>query len=290
MNISDTAHWSCALAQLQQQGTAHVLVSLLSCAGSTPREPGSKMVVTLDDTFDTLGGGNVEYQLIARARAMLSNGERSCCLERLALGVQANQCCGGHVAVLLEPFAGASMQIALFGAGHVGTALQQLMTTLPWRVDWYDSRASAVDTAAQQAGPRTRVFQLEGDPAAHRLAPHSHCVVMTHDHSEDERLIEYLLQQPHIASIGLIGSATKWARFRHRLKARGFSDAQLDSVRCPIASAAIGHKLPAEIALGIAAELLTLAPGERETTTLRGLAHADLETITQLLNRTEQPS
>lgn len=290
MSMGDGSSWSEALARLQGNGTPHVLVSLLSCAGSTPREPGSKMVVTAEDTFDTLGGGNFELKLIEKARQLIAEGVDTSCLEQMPLGARANQCCGGHIAVLLEPFISTTMRVSVFGAGHVGIALQQLLATLPWQVEWYDSRPDAVTTATRLVGARTRVHQLDGCLEDNALPAGSHCVVLTHDHSEDQRLIAYLLDQPQVASIGLIGSSTKWARFRRRLKEQGFTDSQLARVRCPIAQQAKGHKRPAEIALGIAAELLAMAPTERQAIRLRGLAQPDINTLSQLLEQMEHSS
>ncbi|ANF58004.1 xanthine dehydrogenase accessory protein XdhC [Halotalea alkalilenta] len=277
--MSDTPlGWSDALAQLQRDGEPHVLVSLVACAGSTPREPGAKMVVALERHYDTLGGGRFEQQLIESARALLARGQPDIRLERFALGARAQQCCGGHLAALLECYPGAELRLALFGAGHVGIALERLVRELPWRLDWFDSRRAAREAASLDHGPRTRVHQSFDTEAAARLVPGSHCLVMTHDHLEDERLIEALLARDDLASIGLIGSKTKWSRFRHRLATRGFDDARLDQVRCPIGAACAGRKRPAEIALAVAAELLAMAPA-RPMQTRRGLDGASLELL-----------
>lgn len=93
---------------------------------------------------------------------------------------------------------------------------------------------------------------------------------MTHDHAEDRTLIDALLRRNDCASIGLIGSTSKWASFQHRLRDAGHSQRALDRMRCPIGIAEAKGKRPYEIALAVSAELLTLKP-EIERTDRRGL-------------------
>ncbi|MEQ7871297.1 xanthine dehydrogenase accessory protein XdhC [Chromohalobacter salexigens] len=264
--------WDAALHRLQRQAQAHVLVSVVGAEGSTPREPGAKMVVTAEACHDTLGGGRFEYQAIARAREMLATAARGeCvatpCLEAFPLGGRSGQCCGGHVSVLFECFAGASMHVALFGAGHVARALVPLLAPLPWHVHWFDSRPDAFD--AVEPSPRVDCRPLDAEAPAEgidALPAGSHALVMTHDHDQDRRLVEALLGRPDIASLGLIGSRSKWASFRRRLSEAGIDDSALARVRCPIGIPGADGKRPYEIALAVAAELLTFANAEPHAT------------------------
>ncbi|MDW5375653.1 xanthine dehydrogenase accessory protein XdhC [Halomonas sp. HP20-15] len=253
--------WHEALHRLQQAGEPHALASVVGAAGSTPREPGAKMVITADAVHDTLGGGSFEYQVIDAARQALrgepAGGPR---LEAFALGARSGQCCGGYVHVLIEVFAGTGMTVAVFGAGHVGQALVRLIAPLPWRVLWFDSRDAAFpDWAAAQARLACR---RSTDPAADVavLPANAHVLVMTHDHGEDRALIDALLTRGDCASIGLIGSRSKWTSFRSRLVAAGHDAGALARVRCPIGIPGVQGKRPYEIALATTAELMTLAP------------------------------
>lgn len=263
--------WHAALHRLQRDGAPHALATQVTSAGSTPREPGARMVITLDAVFDTLGGGTFEYQVIEAARARLvgndGSAEGGLSLEAFSLGGRSGQCCGGFVNVLVEVFPGSATTLALFGAGHVGTELVRLAAPLPWQVRWHDSREAIFpDWAAEQ--PRLACRHAP-DPAAAvaALPPGAHALVLTHDHAEDLALVDALLARGDVASLGLIGSTSKWASFRSRLGKAGHDEATLARVRCPIGMAAGGtggDKTPYAIALATLAELLPLtASAER---------------------------
>ena len=258
--------WHAALDRLQRGARPHALASIVGVAGSTPREPGAKMVITPEAVHDTLGGGTFELQVIETAREALGRGDAGTRLEAFPLGGRSGQCCGGYVHVLIELFAGAEMTVALFGAGHVGQALIEVMAPLPWRVLWFDSREDAFPDTPPE-GERVRRRRIapgaEGprvEAAVNGLPAGCHALVMTHDHAEDRALVDALLRRGDCASIGLIGSHSKWASFRRRLDEAGHDEAALAGVRCPIGVPGAVGKRPYEIALAVAAELLTIRP------------------------------
>ncbi|WP_227368352.1 xanthine dehydrogenase accessory protein XdhC [Halomonas sp. M20] len=259
--LSTEATWHEALHRLQEAALPHALASVVGTAGSVPREPGTKMVITPEGIYDTLGGGTFEYQVIEAARQALNHEESGPRLEAFALGARSGQCCGGYVHVLIELFSSAEMNIALFGAGHVGQELTKLMAPLPWRVLWFDSREDAFpDWAQNQARLQCR-FNQDSESAVRSLPANTHALIMTHDHAEDRELIDALLQRGDCATIGLIGSVSKWASFQRPLREAGHTQDVLDRVRCPIGIAGAKGKRPYEIALAVCAELLTFKPG-----------------------------
>ncbi|WP_168015635.1 xanthine dehydrogenase accessory protein XdhC [Halomonas salinarum] len=277
--------WHAALHHLQENAEPHVLATLVGAAGSTPREPGTKMVITSKAIFDTLGGGTFEYQVIAAARAALARGDKAPALEAFPLGGRAGQCCGGYLHVLIEPFSGAERHIALFGAGHVGQALVGLMAPLPWHLDWFDSRhdpfpAWAVDASAL---PRLRLHQIDGEAGAASavaaLPAGADALVMTHDHGEDLALVDALLRRDDLSSIGLIGSSSKWASFKRRLAEAGHEPSAIQRVRCPIGIDGANGKRPYEIALAVVAELMTLGPDLSAETDRRGITPDSLRDV-----------
>ena len=251
--------WLHALAELDRAGEPSVLVTVLTARGSTPREAGCKMVVTRDALFGTIGGGNLEFACIDAARDLLDGGGDPAVRE-FPLGPALGQCCGGHVSVLFEPMRPARLHVALFGAGHVGRALVRLLGDLPLRVSWIDSRPDAFPACC----PGNVATLHAADPAAQieNLPAGALVLVMTHDHQIDFGIVAAALARDDFAVVGLIGSATKRVRFGRRLARRGLDATAIGRLICPIGIPGIGGKLPAEIAIAVAAQILQLASAE----------------------------
>jgi xanthine dehydrogenase accessory factor len=241
-----------AMAALEAAGTPHVLITQISTLGSTPRETGVKMVITGAAQLGTMGGGSVEYLAAADARGMLSEGACEPRLAKNILGPDMRQCCGGANTLLFEPFYPSTVTLALFGAGHVARALVHTLDGVPLRVFWVDER----DGAFPDALPA--FVQTATDPLASvaRLPAGAHVLVMTHSHERDYQLIAALLKRRDLATIGLIGSGSKWGQFRNRLRRDEVPDDQVARVRCPIGLPGLKGKRPAEIAIAVAAQLL----------------------------------
>ncbi|GEN27116.1 xanthine dehydrogenase accessory protein XdhC [Halovibrio variabilis] len=273
--------WHAALHRLQRDGIPHVLATQVTSAGSTPREPGARMVITIDAIFDTLGGGTFEWQTISAARACLAEQRYGLSLEAFSLGGRSGQCCGGFVNILLETFPGATHHIALFGAGHVGQEIVKLGAPLPWQLHWYDSRSDAFAGEYHQQ-PRLHCYSLHAaEQSVAALPANTHALVLTHNHDEDYALIKALIERNDIASIGLIGSDSKWASFAGRLKRESYSVDKIARVRSPIGrihATKLNNKTPYAIALTVVAELLWLTdtPSAQEN---RGLAPQALQTL-----------
>ena len=134
-------HWSEAAARLRELGESYCLVTILTVRGSAPRDAGTKMLVCADQAVGTIGGGQLEFSAIQRARELLLTDHEQQAIEDVPLGAKLGQCCGGHVSLLFEVFVDAAVTIALFGAGHVGRALSTILAELPVQVRWIDSRA-----------------------------------------------------------------------------------------------------------------------------------------------------
>jgi len=248
--------WLHALNALAETGTDAVLVTVVAVRGSTPREAGAKMVVTRDKIFDTVGGGHLELKAIEISRAMLRQSPLpdAPAVHRFPLGPSLGQCCGGEATLLLEPMKPPAFHIALFGAGHVGKALVKLLGELPCRVTWIDPRDEMFPDAPP-ANVAVNVSDVPEDEVA-ALQPGSFVLVMTHSHPLDQRILEAALRRDDFRYVGLIGSATKRARFVKRLRVRGLGDVELARLTCPIGVEGAGGKHPAEIAVAVAAQLL----------------------------------
>lgn len=246
--------WINALAELQQRGEPSVLVTIIEERGSTPRNAGSKMVITAERIYETIGGGHLEFKAMAIAREMLASGSRDTRLERFSLGASLGQCCGGATVLLFEPMDQPQAQIALFGAGHVGRALAPLLASLPCKVRWIDSRES--EFPEQVPAGVEKVVNDEVVDEVDALPSGSYFIVMTHNHQLDLELTAAILKRNDFAYFGLIGSRTKRVKFEHRLRERGFASETVQRMRCPMGLAEVKGKLPVEIAISIAGEII----------------------------------
>lgn len=268
-------NWTDAARQCQHSGNAYALVTILGCSGSTPRDQSSKMVVTAEHTFDTIGGGNLEFVVTNKAREMLAENEAQQEIIPFPLGGALGQCCGGNATVLIETFAACRFEVALFGAGHVAKELVKILGSLPCKVRWIDNRH---DMFPKQL-PTNVYADYQEDPVqqiAH-LSKGTDVLILTHNHQLDYALTSAALEHGALRHIGLIGSTTKAQRFRKRLLKDGFSSQHIGSIACPIGLSAIPGKLPMEVAVSIAAELIALEHNNKTTKTHRGLAWKDIK-------------
>lgn len=144
----------------------------------------------------------------------------------------------------------------LFGAGHVGRAVATVLAELDFEVTWLDSRQ---DGFPSQVPPGVRRVVEPQLASALDWAP-AGCLflVMTHSHQLDLEICDRILRRRDFAFLGLIGSATKKARFVSALKARGHEPPALEQLTCPVGLAQIPGKQPMAIAVSVAAQLLAL--------------------------------
>ena len=154
----------------------------------------------------------------------------------------------------IERFGEALSPVLLFGAGHVGRALALALAPLPFAVRWIDGRPAAFPAAV----PARATTVAADDPVAElAAAPHSALVLaMTHSHALDYAIVEAALLSDRFAYVGLIGSASKRARFESRLRQAGVEAAGLARLVCPIGANGSASKHPAAIAASVAVELL----------------------------------
>ncbi len=262
--------WLERLQTLVTERTAHALVTIVGVSGSAPREVGAKMIVCADGRFfGSIGGGQLEALAIEEAKLCAQSGEpRSV---EYPLGAKAGQCCGGVVTLFFDAF-GTGPELFIFGGGHVAQALARVMQATPFAVSVIDERQDWLD--ALPAGVTRHAQPWDAFLAHTPPNDRSYVLVMTHRHDLDEQIIEAFLRAPHhLRYLGLIGSRAKWARFRQRLSAREISAEALQRVRCPI-GIPIGGKAPGEVAISIAAELVSLHHAEDKKVEVETAVHA----------------
>ena len=271
--------WYQAVADCEARGEPYVLISVLGVTGSVPREPASKMVVTGEHSYDTIGGGHLEYRVCQQARERLARRDYTSDLAHFPLGASLGQCCGGSVSVLLEAHPGSEQELVLFGAGHVAKALVTILAELPWRITWVDER---FDQFPSDVPVNVHVHHTD-DPVgdAPDLCSGKQVLILTHNHQLDFDLCRALLTAGNCAGLGLIGSETKADRFRKRLDHRGFSADAINTLRCPVGHPDVPGKRPMEVAVSISAELLILTTPHQTTSARRGLTWHQLRGLIQ---------
>lgn len=225
---SELPAWLRDLRALHGQREAAVLVTDLKGAAE-------KCVVTANDVY---GAGDAATPgIVARAR------------DGLAAGHAAQRTDGWFY----ETVVGTDLNIAVFGAGHVGSAVVQSLSALDCNIRWTDSRRGIFRSTP------SNVRTIETPEPALEVAampPGSCYLVMTHSHAIDLDICDRILRRPDAAYCGLIGSLSKRRRFEKRLRSQGLQDKDLERLTCPIGVAGITGKKPAEIALAAAAEVL----------------------------------
>lgn len=279
--------WAHIAKTLETHGTC-AMISVVKVEGSAPREAGARIVVTPLGFHGTIGGGTLEWQAIAKAQALLGKPTQHK-LSVHSLGPDLGQCCGGRVELVTEvfgrsdlaaardfaareqsgvfavvgrilapdfsePFGDSNRKLYLFGAGHVGRALVLALAPLPFDVIWIDPREGAFPAAVP-----SNVVTIQSENPAGEIAnapSGSFALVMTHSHGLDLEIIDAVLRSPRFAYAGLIGSATKRARFSKRLREAGISDENISAMVCPIGIPSIKSKHPSAIAAATAVQLL----------------------------------
>lgn len=276
----NTNTWHQALYDCEQKGLAYVLVTVIQSAGSTPRDAGTKMVVSGDSQFDTIGGGHLEYEAIAQARQLLAKGDACQEVISFPLSSKLGQCCGGAVKLLFEVMLQHRQHLAIFGAGHVAQALVPILAQLPIQITWIDSREDMFNQALQMGNSlgqtaqkisdtysnvRTMVSETPYDEIKH-LPENAWVVILTHNHQLDYDIVKTALKHTSIDFVGMIGSKTKAKRFATKLAHRGFTPAQIKRLVSPVGDLSIVGKKPIEVAVSIAAQLIALLNDTPEQT------------------------
>ncbi len=261
----------------KDERVVHVMVE--RAQGSTPREAGAAMLVLESGDFHgTIGGGALEWEALHLARTLFKPRHAALVTHDFPLGPELAQCCGGRMTVRFELFTPADAariveraafedtrgmtSLALFGAGHVGRALVLALAPLPFQVRWIDSRVDAfpalAPTNVDMHAPANPVAEIDG------LADGAFVLVMTHSHPLDLAIVSQALARG-FPFVGLIGSATKRARFEGRMRDTGLSDAARQRLVCPVGIEGIDGKEPAIIAASMAAALLRARERTRTT-------------------------
>jgi xanthine dehydrogenase accessory factor len=179
----------------------------------------------------------------------------------------------GAGAWFVEPLARRLVPLTIYGAGHVGRALVRVLQDLPFAVTWADTSALRFPDPLP---PHVRAQATPDLPALASAAPvGAFHIVMTYSHALDLAICHAVLRRGNFGHLGLIGSATKRARFLKRLTELGIAPAALARLSCPIGLPGLGGKEPSMIAVAVAAQLVQLSAADRQETAGGMLATED---------------
>jgi len=200
------------------------------------RSAPAKFVVTAERVFGT-DEHDAQPTLVAEARSILDGDRKP----------------RRNVQEFYEPVVVSDFNIAVFGAGHVGTAVVDALWRLDCNIRWVDSRRNIF----RQVPRNVRAIEAADPPLEVAAMPSgSFYLVMTHSHALDFEICDRILQRRDASYCGLIGSSSKRRRFEKRYRQQGMPQELIDTLVCPIGVDGISGKKPAEIAVAAAAEIL----------------------------------
>ena len=245
-----------------------IKAKLISTEGSVPRDAGTFMLITSKYLFGSIGGGQLEYSVIQKAKKFLNekktiNNE----IINIPLGPAIGQCCGGYAQIEITKYKNGLLSLKneknfvtkldnlyIFGSGHVGQELSSKSVDLDFNVHLIDSRKEYLKI--QNEKEIIPIFTTFPWMIVKNLPKKSYYIVLTHSHDYDFKIINEILNLNSFRFIGLIGSKTKMKRFASRLKKLGHPQSKIDKIECPIGLKNIISKNPGEIAISIIGRLL----------------------------------
>ncbi|RXP46606.1 xanthine dehydrogenase accessory protein XdhC [Lutibacter sp. HS1-25] len=251
-------NWIELLAEFKKKKQPIAFVTVTKVLGSAPCRVGAKMIVTLQkEIFGTICGGKLEFQVINEAVITINKNQLQ--EYKYTLGPEFEQCCGGVVELIIEPM-NQSPELYLFGAGHIGVEICNVLNNTPFNITLLDTRKNWKSTI--EIPKNINYLDIDFDLYKQTInwGPNCYVVILTHDHKLDFEITALALHSK-TKYIGLIGSKTKKNKFDHMLKNELNFEAGISLVHCPV-GLDLGGNTPKEIAISVAAELLQIYYGK----------------------------
>lgn len=204
-------------------------------------------------TSGTVGGGNLEHQVIAEAQQCLATGESREIRHTLHPGSGLAMSCGGEIRLFIKVF-GPLPQLIVIGAGHIGIELYQLGLHQGFRVMVIDDREEMVSPERFPQAERILATDLAATLSSLPITGASYVTIATRSHDTDRIALETLISSP-AAYLGMIGSRNKIRATMQALLAQGIPKEKLAEVYAPM-GLHIASVEPREIALAVMSEIL----------------------------------
>lgn len=250
------------LLQLLKEGKKFVLVKVIEKTGTAPTDVGSSMIVLEDGSiFGTIGGGNLEYEVINDAKEImktLKNGIKEYKLEDI------DMLCGGVVKIFFEVF-GDFINLFIFGLGHIGNALL-------YHLRYLNYIPQIIDTREIDFKGYIKVQDYSDFINAKNIKDDDFVVIATYSHEEDFKVLrEFYKNKVKPVYIGVVASRRKISIFKEELK-KEFGDIDFSNLYSP-AGLDIGGKTPNEIAISIISEIQAIRYKKEKVGHLRDDIH-----------------
>ncbi|MBS56526.1 MAG: xanthine dehydrogenase accessory protein XdhC [Rickettsiales bacterium] len=244
-----------------------IKAKIILAEGSVPRNIGTFMFISKNKLFGSIGGGQLEYQITDISKKNLGKKNFKQEIINIPLGPSIGQCCGGYVQIKLELYKNGNEALKseknkstslndlyIFGAGHVGQQLSSRVTDLDFNVNLIDSRENYLNLQTDKNV--NKILAKNPWLLIKNLPTKSYFIILTHSHDYDFKIINEILRLKKFEFLGLIGSSTKFQRFKSRLIKLGHKNQMLNKIECPIGLKNISSKKPAEIAISIIGRIL----------------------------------
>lgn len=234
----DDITWLKQCAQAIQSPVSHVLLTEFKENGSV-----KKILAVSGETVE-------ENLALSRSVGRITSGKQR--------AVYIKKSNSSNDPILIETLTDSRSELWLFGAGHIGLALVTILKELPFLVHWVDTRPDIFLTDTKITDYVSCEMMSSPIDSIKTARANAYFLVMTHSHPLDLAICEAILRRGDFEFLGLIGSATKKARFLKRLREGGISEELIGRLKSPIGIEGINGKSPMEIAVSVSAELLQL--------------------------------
>jgi len=259
---------------LIEKGEDFVIAKVTDTQGSAPRKKGAWLLMEKGGAcYGTVGGGLVEAETIKKMKQIFEtkSGETQSFLLNREHQSGLDMRCGGEVVVRFEYIKAADAdgfvdefkeksKALIFGAGHVGLALEPILRHIGFETVVIDDRS---EFANSERFPFADVKLIKGfDDAFEGVETDedSYIVIITRGHVADHKVLRQSMKRPN-AYIGMIGSKKKVTEtLKILVEEEGFPQEQVDQVYSPI-GIKIAAETPEEIAISIAAEIINVRAG-----------------------------
>tara|TARA_Y100001970_G_scaffold125463_2_gene155209 strand:- start:1683 stop:2528 length:846 start_codon:yes stop_codon:yes gene_type:complete len=252
--------------EAQKYNKEIIKAKIISTEGSVPRNNNTFMLISKNNIFGSIGGGQLEFIIIELAKKHFKKNKfRE--IVNVPLGPSIGQCCGGYVQVEIEKFingfealknesytSNVIQDLYIFGAGHVGQELSTRVLDLDFNVNLVDSREEYLNL--QKNKKIIKIYAKMPWLLLKNIKNKPYYIVLTHSHDHDFKIVNEILYMKDFDFLGLIGSKTKFNRFKSRLIKFGHTNKDINKIECPIGLKNISSKKPAEIAISIIGRLL----------------------------------